>query len=153
MTDNEEKMTSAWDVIRKEFPDIYVMGCTAHCLQLLIKDIMKLEWCHDIFHVAKTGIEFIEHHEFTKHNIERLNAASRKSEGKRGLSLVKPNEARWANVLFVLRRAFKMRQDAQAGVCPSRALLVPRSRVCVHGVCMRASSSFHPPPTSILGSV
>jgi len=41
ITDNAPVMQAAWERIKVEFPHIFFLGCVAHGLNLLVKDIMK----------------------------------------------------------------------------------------------------------------
>jgi len=60
ITDNASTMTAAWRILKQEYKHIIFMGCTAHGLNLLVGDIMQLDWAMKIFSNAKKLLNFLK---------------------------------------------------------------------------------------------
>ena len=62
ITDNASTMTAAWRILKQEYKHIIFMGCIAHGLNLLVGDIMQLNWAMKIFSNAKKIVKFFKKH-------------------------------------------------------------------------------------------
>ena len=45
ITDNASSMKSAWRILNARYPRVITIGCCSHGTNLLLKDVMKHEWC------------------------------------------------------------------------------------------------------------
>ncbi|XP_011707595.1 PREDICTED: uncharacterized protein LOC105462588 [Wasmannia auropunctata] len=57
VTDNAAVMKAAWKIVRTEFPHIFTIGCGAHGLNLLAKDLMKIPFLNTIRNQARKVIK------------------------------------------------------------------------------------------------
>lgn len=62
ITDNASVMKAAWKILEKKYPLIIFFGCLAHGINLLIGDIMKIEWAKTILEKAKKIVIFFHNH-------------------------------------------------------------------------------------------
>ena len=44
ITDNASAMRAAWRLLKGDYPKLICLGCSSHIGNLLVKDILKLEW-------------------------------------------------------------------------------------------------------------
>lgn len=99
VTDNAKNMQSAWNIVRAEFPHIFTIGCIAHGLSLLAKDIMKVPRLSKLRNEAKTIVKTIK-------NKRVVLAIFRKKQqekyGNKLVTLKMPNPTRFAGdeILF-----------------------------------------------------
>ena len=58
VTDNASSMRAAWKLLNKDYPRLICLGCNAHIGNLLIKDILKLDWIEKLINYIKPIINF-----------------------------------------------------------------------------------------------
>ena len=75
ITDYARNMKAAWEVVRTTYPHIVTIGCSAHCLNLLLGDICELITLDNLIKKSKKLIKTTKH----KHI---LNAMCIKAERK-----------------------------------------------------------------------
>ena len=88
VTDNAANMRAAWRLIELRYPHISAIGCTAHCLNLFIGDL--LEPHKTVIVEAGKIIKYINNH----HHARALFDDMRKTENE-GCSLSLPVPTRW----------------------------------------------------------
>ena len=62
VTDNDENMKDAWSKVEESYPHITPIGCAAHALNLLLKDIMALMSLDTIYKRAKEMVRYVKGH-------------------------------------------------------------------------------------------
>ena len=60
VTDNASSMKNAWEILRAKHPRIIINGCAAHTINLLVKDICKLDRFGDILEHARLITSFVK---------------------------------------------------------------------------------------------
>jgi hypothetical protein len=60
-------MKSAVDLLIHCFPSLYLKGCVAHCLDLLLEDWGKTTWVKQNVKKVKVVVSFIQHHATNNH--------------------------------------------------------------------------------------
>jgi hypothetical protein len=55
-------MRAAWELLNKDYPQLICLGCNAHIGNLLIKDILKLDWVEGLMNQVKQIINFFRTH-------------------------------------------------------------------------------------------
>ena len=63
LTDNARACKAAGAILEERYPHISWIGCTAHCLDLLLKDIFKLDWAKEAADSAADLIRFFRKHQ------------------------------------------------------------------------------------------
>ena len=67
VTDNASVCVAAGKQLEEKYPHIMWVGCLAHCLDLLIKDICKLPWAAAAVSLCRSIVKFIKKHDKTRH--------------------------------------------------------------------------------------
>ncbi|KAE8738994.1 hypothetical protein FOCC_FOCC015516 [Frankliniella occidentalis] len=98
VTDNASAMKRAWRLVREEYSHIYTIGCGAHCLNLLFKDITKLPVFRDLISSAKDVVKIRKH--------RQLNAIFKSKQklnyGESASALVLPSPTRFGGSYLML---------------------------------------------------
>lgn len=68
ITDNAKNIKKAWRLIKRKYDHIFTIGCVAHGLNLLMKDIMKLESLKELKENAKYIVKIFKH-KHVVHNV------------------------------------------------------------------------------------
>jgi hypothetical protein len=96
-TDNASVMRRTWVLMRERQPDLITYGCGAHCLQLLVKDIIKsmtyqpaLKTCTSITSYFRTHLKYA--------GLAELRQVQ-KELGSKQISLALPVATRWSSEL------------------------------------------------------
>jgi hypothetical protein len=76
------------------------VGCLAHCLDLLIKDICKQPWAAHVIDLCRTIVKFIKQHDKTRHLFSTHSA----------LQLLLPGDTRFATAITTLERLVKVKE-------------------------------------------
>ena len=72
VTDNASNMRAAWNLIEFNYPHIACNGCSAHVVNLLISDILRLETFANTTKDAQKVIKFVRNHAFVKAKYEEI---------------------------------------------------------------------------------
>ncbi|MCO5604940.1 hypothetical protein L7F22_059115 [Adiantum nelumboides] len=97
--DNAANCKLAGQLIELEFKHIFWTPCATHCLNLLLKDLMAIEWIADAITKGKEVQQFITNHD-----------ATRAMFGKHSkLKLVRPGETRFASHFMMLHRLVRVK--------------------------------------------
>ena len=95
VTDNASVCSAAGQLLQKTYPKIIWVGCLAHCLDLLVKDICKLPWAAEAMELAKAIVKFIKRHHKTS-SLFHTHFPS--------LSLLLPGDTRFASAITMFER-------------------------------------------------
>ena len=101
VSDNAPNMQAAWELITLEFPHISCVGCGAHCVDLLIEDIMKLKSLFKIFKMGKIIVKTLKK-VIPKAHFKKWQEEQQKRTGKNCITLKIPSETRFAGVVIFL---------------------------------------------------
>ncbi|KAG5666047.1 hypothetical protein PVAND_017768, partial [Polypedilum vanderplanki] len=72
VTDNASNMRAAWNLIERSYPHISCNGCSAHMINLLIKDILELEPNNNIIKECQKIIKYVNNHDFVNAKYEEI---------------------------------------------------------------------------------
>lgn len=72
ITDNAAVMRRAWEIIERTFPHISANGCSAHVMNLFIKDVMDIGANKQIASNASKIIKFINNHHMVNAKFEEI---------------------------------------------------------------------------------
>jgi len=98
VADNAKVMKSTFVKVRKQFPHIFNVGCAAHVLNLLAKDLLKLEFLKKI---SKAAVEVVKIKR--KCNVLAEFRIHQESHyGENAVSLKLPNPTRFAGAALLL---------------------------------------------------
>jgi len=106
VTDNAASCKAAGKLLEDKYPHIMWVGCLAHCLDLLIKDICKLGWAEATISLGKTIVKFLKRHDKTKHLFSIHST----------LQLLQPGDTRFATAITMLERVIKVKEALQLTV-------------------------------------
>ena len=98
ITDNAKNMKAAWEEVRKTYPHILTIGCSAHGLNLLLGDICELRTLDNLVKKAKKHIKTIKH----KHILNAMFITKRK-EIKLSYALKLHSKTRWDGVIIMFQ--------------------------------------------------
>ncbi|XP_047145474.1 uncharacterized protein LOC124818534 [Hydra vulgaris] len=90
ITDNTSSMRSAWNIIKCKFPKIFANGCAAHVINLLIKDIISLDYFKETMTYALQIVLFIKRIQLLSYRFNELKKQYRIQN-----TLVIPVDTRW----------------------------------------------------------
>lgn len=105
VTDNAEVMSTSWDLVYNENPQVVCVGCSAHGFSLMYQDVMAIPWVKQIVEAVRAvSMKF--------RNIEQLNDMTHslsqrpKEEGGVGseMGLILFGETRMVSTLYMLER-------------------------------------------------
>ena len=63
MTDNAANMKAAWSKVEESYPHNTPIGCAAHALNLLLKDIMALKTMDTLYKRGKEMVRYVKGHQ------------------------------------------------------------------------------------------
>lgn len=114
VTDNASNMRSAWEKVMVKYPHISCVGCVAHCLNLLLKDFMKLS---EILNASKKSRQICKH--FKNHHVLYATFKSiqlEKYKKNKITSLKVPAETRFGSIFLNLNSLWKNKEAVQCTV-------------------------------------
>eukprot|EP00253_Pinus_taeda_P027736 PITA_27736 len=94
ITDNASNYVLAGKMLESKYRAIFWTPCAAHCIDLMLEDIGKVEWVKNIVEHAKCITKYIYNHSWVL-NLMRKNT--------RGKELVRPAITRFANHFLTLQ--------------------------------------------------
>lgn len=100
VTDNASVCVAAGERLQDAYPKIMWVGCLAHCLDLLVKDICKLPWAAEAMELAKSIVKFIKRHHKSNH-IYHTHSPT--------LQLLLPGDTRFASAITMFERLIKVK--------------------------------------------
>lgn len=97
-------MQSLFKLLEKEYPEKFGQGCAAHVMNLLVKDISKIDTVSNTTNEAASVIKYINHHTKIK---AKFDEAREVVEGVRSLQLSVPT--RWHSLISSCKRIYAAR--------------------------------------------
>lgn len=92
-------MLNAGKLVQALYPSIFVQGCAAHAMDLLLEDWSKMKWVKELLDRAKNLVKFIKIRQMPL-------SVFRKHEAK--LSLLMPGQTRFASHYIMILRLLKV---------------------------------------------
>ncbi|XP_054822674.1 uncharacterized protein LOC129320986 isoform X1 [Prosopis cineraria] len=105
VTDNAANYKAAGRLLNDKYPSIFWSPCAAHCLNLILADIGKMEIVTSLAARASVVSKFIYNHAF-------LLAWLRKREG--WVEIIRPGATRFATTFIALKNIYEHKHDIQA---------------------------------------
>ena len=105
VTDNAANYKAAGRLLNEKYPSIYWSPCAAHCLNLILADIGKMELVSSLARRASMITKFIYNHAF-------LLAWLRKREG--WTEIIRPGPTRFATIFIALKSIHQHKHDLMA---------------------------------------
>lgn len=99
ITDNASSMKKAWKLLAIKYPKIIFLGCIAHSLNLLIGDIMKISWAHNIIKNGKKIVKYFKSHQVPAAILKRYQLSNYNKQ----ISLKLPVKTRWGSSAVCLK--------------------------------------------------
>ena len=90
MTDNAANMKAAWSKVEESYLHITPIGCAAHALNLLLKDIMALKTMDTFYKRAKELVSYVKGHQ-----VIAATYLTKQSEKNKSTTLKLPSNTRW----------------------------------------------------------
>eukprot|EP00253_Pinus_taeda_P002771 PITA_02771 len=87
VTDNATNYMAAGRLFEIRYPTIFWTSCAVHCIDLMLKDIGKLHWIHEVVEKEKSITKYLYNHTIV------LNTMRKYTEGK---EIVRPTVTRFA---------------------------------------------------------
>lgn len=106
-TDNASSMLKASQIITNKHPQIYIQGCAAHAMDLLLEDWGKATWIKETLDKAKYLVRFVK-------NRQMPLAVFRKHEAK--FTLLLPGQTRFASNFIMIDRLIKVKEALEQSV-------------------------------------
>ena len=110
-TDNASSMLKAAQLITDKFPHIYIQGCAAHAMDLLLEDWGKIPWIKRVVEKAKYLVRFVK-------NRQMPLAVFREHEAH--FSLLLPGQTRFASNFIMIDRLLKVKNALEFTVVDPR---------------------------------
>ncbi|XP_023633848.1 uncharacterized protein LOC111829321 [Capsella rubella] len=105
VTDSAPNYKAAGKLLVEKFPTIAWSPCAAHCINLILEDVVKLPSVHSLVHrMAKVTI-FVYNHKST------LNWVRKRPGWK---EIIRPGETRFATNFIALQSLYQHKEDLQA---------------------------------------
>lgn len=96
VTDNAANMKVAWAHVEETFPHITTIGCAAHTLNLLLKDIMALKTMDALYKRAKQVVKYVKGKQ-----VASATYLSKQKEKNKSTTLKLPSITRWGGVVIM----------------------------------------------------
>ena len=96
VTDNASAMVKDKRIIQEKYRHIAIYGCCAHCLNLLISDIMGLKTFDDIKIDANAVVKGINCSQMLKASLLNIQKQMKMNI----ISLKLPGKTRWGSIVF-----------------------------------------------------
>lgn len=105
VTDNAQAMKKAWSILMEKYPSIIYIGCISHNLNLLIGDIIKLDWVDGFLKKSKSIVKFFKSHNIPSAVFKRYQQNNNQSQA----SLKLPVKTRWGSSVMCLESLIQNR--------------------------------------------
>jgi len=96
VTDNAANMKAAWAKVEETYPHITPIGCAAHTLNLLLKDIMALKTMDTLYKRAKQVLKYVKGKQ-----VASAIYFSKQNEKNKRTTLKLPSITRWGGVVIM----------------------------------------------------
>lgn len=111
VTDNTNSMKALWRMIELEYAHVFAVGCASHTLNLLLKDIMKLENFKTCNEMVTKIIKYIKKRHVELSYFEKIQKEKYGNDKK---SLKLPSQTRWGGFVIMLESLLCNREALEA---------------------------------------
>ncbi|CAH1768025.1 5231_t:CDS:2, partial [Entrophospora sp. SA101] len=101
----KQVMKKAWSILMEKYPSIIYIGCISHSLNLLIGDIIKLDWVDGFLKKSKSIVKFFKSHNIPSAVFKRYQQNNNQSQA----SLKLPVKTRWGSSVMCLESLIQNR--------------------------------------------
>ncbi|XP_010436496.1 PREDICTED: uncharacterized protein LOC104720259 [Camelina sativa] len=105
VTDSAPNYKAAGKLLVEKFPTIAWSPCAAHCINLILEDVVKLPFVHNLVHRMSKVTIFVYNHKST------LNWVRKRPGWK---EIIRPGETRFATNFIALQSLHQHKEDLQA---------------------------------------
>ncbi|KAK3910097.1 Zinc finger BED domain-containing protein 4 [Frankliniella fusca] len=116
-TDNASNMRKAWEKIEEKYPHITCYGCSPHVLNLLSKDILKLESIKD---VVKNSTKIVKAIKRSHVPLAVFTKKQKTAHGSHAVALKLPGKTRWSGTQDMLTSLYKNKRELKETVIDSK---------------------------------
>lgn len=114
VTDNASNMRSAWEKVMVKYPHISCIGCAAHCLNLLLKDFMKVKELSSTSNKSKEICKYFKNHHVLYASFKSIQL---EKYPKNEITTLKvPAETRFGSMFLNLNSLLKNKEAVQCTV-------------------------------------
>lgn len=113
VTDNAANMKAAWKIITDQYPNITCFKCAPHGLNLLIRDIMKVQFLKSLIQQLKTIIKSIKNSHVA---LAIFTQKQKEIYEQKFVTLKLPSNTRVSEFLILAESAYKNKAAFQATV-------------------------------------
>lgn len=99
ITDSAANCKLAGHLVEQSYPHIFWTPCATHCLNLLLKDLVLIEWMDRAITQGKEVQQFISNHDATRAMFSKHSK----------LKLIRPGDTRFASNFMMLQRLVKVK--------------------------------------------
>ncbi|XP_071218617.1 uncharacterized protein [Salvelinus alpinus] len=121
-------MKAAWSV-EESYPHITPIGCAAHALNLLLKDIMTLKTMDTIYKRAKEMVRYVKCHQ-----VIAANFVTKQSEKNKSTTLKLPSKPRWGGVVMMFDSLLEGESLQEMAISQSADMDSPIKRILLDDV-------------------
>ncbi|XP_033988379.1 uncharacterized protein LOC117484064 [Trematomus bernacchii] len=108
VTDNAANMKVAWAHVEETYPHITTIGCAAHTLNLLLKDIMALKTMDTLYKRAKQIVKYVKGKQ-----VASATYLSKQKEKNMSTTLKLPSITRWGGVVIMYDSLLEGKESLQ----------------------------------------
>ena len=108
VTDNAANMKVAWAHVEETYPQITTIGCAAHTLNLLLKDIMALKTMDTLNKRAKQVVKYVKGKQ-----VASATYLSKQKEKNKSTTLKLPSVTRWGGVVIMFDSLLEGKESLQ----------------------------------------
>ncbi|XP_076744838.1 uncharacterized protein LOC106675427 [Maylandia zebra] len=108
VTDNAANMKVAWAHVEETYPHITTIGCAAHTLNLLLKDIMALKTMDTLNKRVKQVLKYVKGKQVTS-----ATFLSKQKEKNKSTTLKLPSITRWGGVVIMFDSLLEGKESLQ----------------------------------------
>ncbi|KAJ4925101.1 hypothetical protein JOQ06_017838 [Pogonophryne albipinna] len=108
VTDNAANMKVAWAHVEETYPHITTIGCAAHTLNLLLKDIMALKTMDTLYKRAKQIVKYVKGKQ-----VASATYLSKQKEKNMSTTLKLPSITRWGGIVIMYDSLLEGKESLQ----------------------------------------
>ena len=108
VTDNAPNMKVAWAHMEETYPHITTIGCAAHTLNLLLKDIIALRTMDTLHKRAKQVVKYVKGKQ-----VASATYLSKQKEKNKSTTLKLPSITRWGGVVIMFDSLLEGKESLQ----------------------------------------
>ena len=101
-------MKAAWFKLEASYPHITPIGCAAHALNLLLKDIMALRTMDTLLKRTKEMVRYVKGHQ-----VIAAIYLTKQSEKNKSTTLKLPSNTHWGGVVIMFNSLLEGKQSLQ----------------------------------------